>query len=81
MAFIITYYFSYHINSGGSKNFVLGGSLKNFNKNKNLNISSYRQKKLIHEILQFSSTSFQIFNCYIIIHYEYLLPMSVAKSL
>ena len=52
------------------------GSIKNFNK-KNLNISNYRQKKkkLIHEVLQFSSTSFQILNCYMIIHYEYLLSM------
>ena len=33
------------------------------------------KKKLIYEVLQFSSTSFQILNCYMIVHYEYLLPM------
>ena len=38
-------------------------------------------KKLIHEVLQFSSTSFQILNCYMVVHYEYLLPMWVAMSL
>ena len=58
------------------------GLLKNFNK-KNLNISNSRPKKknLIHEVLQFSSTSFQILNCYMIVHYEYLLPMWVSMRL
>ena len=61
--------------------FCLGGSLKNFNK-KNLNISNYQPKKnLIHEVLQFSSTSFQILNCYMIVHYEYLLSMWVSMRL
>ena len=39
------------------------------------------KKNLIHEVLQFPSTSFQILNCYMIVHYEYLLPMWVAMSL
>ena len=57
------------------------GLLKNFNK-KNLTISNYRtKKKLIHEFLQFSSTSFQILNYYMIVHYEYLLPIWVAMRL
>ena len=41
-----------------------------------MNISSYQQQK--NEVLQFPSTSFQILNCYIIVHYKYLLPMWVA---
>ena len=57
------------------------GSLKNFNKKELEYIELSTKKKLIHEILQFSSTSFQILNCYMIVHYEYLLPMRVAMSL
>ena len=63
--------------------FCLGGSLKIFNK-KNLNISNYQQQKkknLIHEVLQFSCTSFQILNCYMTVHYEYLLSMWVVMRL
>ena len=61
---------------------LFGGSLKNFNKKKNLNISSYRpKKKSIHEVLQFPSTSIQILNCYMIVYYKYLLLMWVAMRL
>ena len=37
------------------------------------------QKKI--EILQFSFTSFQILNCYMIVHYEYLLPLWVVMTI
>ena len=33
------------------------------------------------QILQFPSTSIQILNCYMIVHYKYLLPMWVVMSL
>ena len=39
-----------------------------------------KKKKKI-EVLQFSFTSFQILNCYMIIHYEYLLPLWVAMTI
>ena len=63
--------------------FCLGGSLKNFNKKKleYIELLTKKKKNLIHEVLQFSSTSFQILNCYIIVHYEYLLPIWVAMRL
>ena len=34
-----------------------------------------KKKKIIHEVLQFPSTSIQILNCYMIIYYKHLLPM------
>ena len=63
---------------------LFGGSLKNFNKKELEYIelpTQKKKKKLIHEVLQFPSTSIQILNCYIIVYYKYLLPMWVAMSL
>ena len=65
---------------------LFGGSLRNLNykkiNKKNLNISSYRQKKKkIHEFLQFPYTSFQILNYYMIVYYEYLLSMWIAMTI
>ena len=56
--------------------FCLGESLKNFNK-KIEYIELLTQKKK-NEVLQLSSTNFQILNYYIIVHYEYFLPMWVS---
>ena len=59
--------------------FCLGKPLKNFNKK--IEYIELLTKKKKNEVLQFSSTSFQILNCYMIVHYEYLLPMWVAMRL
>ena len=71
------------LNSDSSKNFVYE-VIKNFNKKELEYIelpTQKKKKKLIHEVLQFPSTSIQILNCYIIVYYKYLLPMWVAMSL
>ena len=60
--------------------FCLGKPLKNFNK-KIEYIELLTKKKKKNEVLQFSSTSFQILNCYMIVHYEYLLLMWVVMRL
>ena len=45
-----------------------------------MNISSYNPKKK-NEVLLFHSTRFQILNCYMIVHYEYLLSMWVVITI
>ena len=60
--------------------FFLRKPLKNFNK-KIEYIELLTKKKKKHEVLPFSSTSFQILNCYMIVPYEYLLLMWVAMRL
>ena len=58
------------------------GSLKNFNKKKLEYIElTTKKKKLIHKVLQFLFINFQILNCYMIVHYEYLLAIWVAMIL
>ena len=63
--------------------FCLGGSLKILIKKKveYIELPTKKKKNLIHEVLQFPSSSIQILNFYIIVHYKYLLPMWVAMSL
>ena len=57
---------------------------------KNLNENFFNKKrtwiywvidKKTKEVSQFPSTSFQILNCYMIIHYEYLLPLWIAMTI
>ena len=69
---------------------LFGGSLKNFNKKRTCiyRVTDYKKKKIIitiiiiiHEVLQLPSTNLQILNCYMIVHYKYLLPMWVTVSL
>ena len=37
--------------------------------------------KIKIKALQFHFTNFQILNCYMIIHYEYLLPLWIAMTI
>ena len=57
------------------------GAIKKFKLNKKrtwiYQVIDHKKKKK----LQFPSTSFQILNCYMIVHYEYLLPMWVAITI
>ena len=55
--------------------------IKKFKKKKLEYIELSTKKKIIHEVSQSSSKSFQILNCYMIIHYEYLLSMWVVMKL
>ena len=48
--------------------------LKNFNKKRTW-IYQVIDKKKKNEVVQFPSTSFLILNCYMIVHYKYLLQM------
>ena len=63
---------------------LLGRSLKKLKWKKNLvkrKLEYIELSIIIIKKLQFPSTSFQILNCYMIVHYGYLLSLRVAMTI
>ena len=57
------------------------GVIKKINKKRTWIYRVIEKKIFEIEILQFPSISFQILNCYMIVYYEYLLPIWVAMTI
>ena len=63
-----------HFSSVAAQGILFRRIIKNFLIKKELEyielLTKEKKKKIIHEVLQFPSTSFQILNCYMIVHYD-----------